>query len=99
MNIEETTYANSAPNTLTVVRHRKTETLRECVQDALKRYFGHMGDHSIKDLYRMVMTEVEGPLLETVMEYTRGNQTKAAAVLGMSRSTLRKKLAQYDLEN
>lgn len=99
MNIEATTHADNVSSTLTVVRNRKTETLRECVQDALKSYFGHMGDHSVNDLYRMVMTEVEGPLLATVMEHTRGNQTKAAAVLGISRSTLRKKLAQYDLEN
>ena len=99
MNIEPNTHSEDVSTALTVVRHRKTETLRECVQDALKSYFEHMGDHSINNLYRMVMTEVEGPLLETVMEHTRGNQTKAAAVLGMSRSTLRKKLAQYDLEN
>ncbi len=31
------------------------------------------------------------------MGHTGGNQTKAAALLGISRSTLRKKLAQYDL--
>ncbi len=99
MNIQASPHAADSSTTLTVVRHRKTETLRECVQDALKSYFEHMGGHSINNLYRMVMTEVEGPMLETVMEHTRGNQTKAAAVLGMSRSTLRKKLAQYDLES
>ncbi len=99
MNIESTTHSENVSTTLTVVRQRQTETLRECVRDALKSYFGHMGDHNVNNLYRMVIAEVESPLLETVMEYTRGNQTKAAAVLGMSRSTLRKKLAQYDLEN
>ncbi len=99
MNIEPTPHGEDASTTLTVARHRQTETLRECVQDALRSYFGHMGDHSVNNLYRMVIAEVESPLLETVMEYTRGNQTKAAAVLGISRSTLRKKLAQYDLEN
>ena len=99
MSIEATTQVDSVSTTLTVVRHRKTETLRECVQEALKSYFDHIGDHSVNDLYRMVMTEVEGPLLETVMQQTRGNQTKASAMLGISRSTLRKKLAQYDLEN
>ena len=45
----------------------------------------------------MVMSEVEEPLLQTVMRHTGGNQTKAAALLGISRSTLRKKLAQSDL--
>ena len=46
----------------------------------------------------MVLAEVEPPLLETVMEYTKGNQTRAAEVLGISRSTLRKKLALYGLD-
>ncbi len=99
MNMEPTTHSEDVSTALTVVRHRQTETLRECVQVALKNYFDHIGDHSVHNLYRMVMAEVESPLLETVMDYTRGNQTKAAAVLGISRSTLRKKLAQYDLEN
>ena len=72
--------------------------MRECVRDALNNYFKHLGDHEITGLYQMVMSEVEEPLLETVMEHTSGNQTRAAAVLGMSRSTLRKKLAQHKLD-
>jgi Fis family transcriptional regulator len=44
------------------------------------------------------MQQVEQPLFETVMSYTGGNQSKAAQVLGISRSTLRKKLAQYEIE-
>ena len=44
------------------------------------------------------MEEMERPLLHTVMEHTGGNQTRAAALLGISRSTLRKKLAQYGLD-
>ena len=46
----------------------------------------------------MVMEQVEQPLFKSVMDYTGGNQSKAAALLGISRSTLRKKLAQYDIE-
>ena len=99
MSSEATTRAENVSPTLTVVRHPKTETLRDCVHEALQSYFHQIGDHSVNGLYRMVMTEVEGPLLETVMEHTRGNQTRAAAILGISRSTLRKKLAQNDLEN
>lgn len=45
----------------------------------------------------MVMSEVEKPLLESVMHFTRGNQTRAAEVLGINRSTLRKKLEQYGI--
>ena len=41
---------------------------------------------------------VEEPLLRTVLQHTGGNQTQAAALLGISRSTLRKKLAHYDID-
>mgnify|MGYP003661637799 CR=1 FL=1 len=44
-----------------------------------------------------VTTEIEAPLLEEVMTYTRGNQTRAANLMGINRGTLRKKLKQYGL--
>lgn len=56
----------------------------------MQRYFSHLDGHGTSNLYRMVMNEVEAPLLESVMEYAGGNQTRAAAILGISRSTLRK---------
>jgi Fis family transcriptional regulator len=45
----------------------------------------------------MVLGEVERTLIETVLDYTQGNQTHAARLLGMSRSTLRKMIAQYGI--
>ena len=44
------------------------------------------------------MQQVEQPLFEVAMQHTGGNQSKAAALLGISRSTLRKKLTQYGLQ-
>jgi len=44
-----------------------------------------------------VISEVELPLFEAIMRYTRGNQSKAAQILGINRSTLRKKLEHYGL--
>lgn len=79
------------------VRHQ-TKTLRECVTSALEDYFAQLGDHDPGELFRMVMSEVEQPLLEVVMHRTGGNQTKAAELLGINRSTLRKKLRQYGLD-
>ena len=73
-------------------------TLREAVQTALKNYFAHIGNQEINHLYEMVLSEIEAPLLETVMSYTRGNQSKAAKLLGISRGTLRKKLKKYGIE-
>ena len=64
---------------------------------ALRNYFAHLDGQPVTDVYQMVLSEVEAPLLETVMEYTRGNQTKASVLLGLNRGTLRKKLKTYGL--
>lgn len=77
---------------------RRKTPLRNAVEVALETYFKNLdGDHPC-ELYQMVLSEVELPLLQTVMNYTCGNQSKAAEILGMNRSTLRKKLAQYGLD-
>jgi Fis family transcriptional regulator len=74
-----------------------TQTLRDSVEKALQNYFDHLDGQPVVDLYNMVLSEVEAPLLETVMKYTRDNQTKASVVLGLNRGTLRKKLKQYGM--
>jgi Fis family transcriptional regulator len=98
MNMEAGAFNEEGANTLTVIHSKRTEPLRQCVQDAMQRYFNHLDGHGASNLYRLVMTEVEAPLLESVMQYSGGNQTRAAALLGISRSTLRKKLSQYGLD-
>lgn len=72
-------------------------SLRDSVELAVSNYFQHLEGQDSTDVYEMVMSEVETPLLEVVMKYTRHNQTKAAQVLGLNRGTLRKKLKQYGL--
>ncbi|NJN46163.1 MAG: DNA-binding transcriptional regulator Fis [Candidatus Competibacteraceae bacterium] len=72
--------------------------LRIQVQLALQDYFRQLGEQAPANLYKLVMEEVEQPLLESAMRYTRGNQTRAAEILGINRSTLRKKLKHYHLE-
>ena len=82
-----------------VVPQEKTnEPLRECVREALTEYFLRLNGHTPLGLYDMVLQEVEQPLLATVMQHTGSNQTRAAELLGISRSTLRKKLARYGIE-
>ncbi len=76
-----------------------TRPLRDYVKSALAQYFQQLEGQKIVDLYEFVLAEVEAPLMEAVMAYTRGNQSKAAILLGVSRSTLRKKLKQYQLES
>ena len=75
------------------------EPLREQVRATMHNYFQHLNGYGASGLYQMVLSEIEPPLLETVMDYAGGNQSRAAEILGISRSTLRKKLALYDLDN
>jgi Fis family transcriptional regulator len=72
--------------------------LSEQVRIAVGDYFSNLGDHSVHGLYAMVLREVERPLIQTVLERCGHNQSKASQVLGLSRSTLRKKMTQYGLE-
>ena len=102
MNSAETLMAN-APIELTTPITEPTppvsqnQSLRDCVEQAMDNYFKHLDGQEVSDVYDLVMAEVEAPMLEIVMKYTRHNQTKAAHVLGLNRGTLRKKLKQYGL--
>jgi Fis family transcriptional regulator len=100
------TFAPERPADLSVAVESKTQdvskfantpSLRDSVDIAVNNYFQHLDGQDVTDVYDMVMSEEETPLLEVVMKYTRHNQTKAARVLGLNRGTLRKKLKQYGL--
>ncbi|AFJ02966.1 DNA-binding protein Fis [Methylophaga frappieri] len=71
--------------------------LKECVDTALKNYFQQLNGAPAANLYEMLMTEVEVPLLKATLQHTHGNQSRAAEILGINRGTLRKKLKQYGL--
>jgi Fis family transcriptional regulator len=73
------------------------QTLRDCVEIAMNNYFENLDGQSVSEVYEMVLSEVEPPLLEAVLSHTRYNQTKASQVLGLNRGTLRKKLKLYGL--
>jgi Fis family transcriptional regulator len=87
-----------SPNPIVTFEERRKKPLCSCIDAALARFFCDLDGHQPpRDLYQMVISEVELPLLKSVMEYTRGNQSKAAEILGINRSTLRKKLEKYNL--
>ena len=68
------------------------------VQQSLQNYFAQLDGEEPANLYSMVLAQMEVPLLKMVMRYTNGNQSKAAKILGISRGTLRKKLAIYQID-
>ena len=79
------------------MQERRKKPLRSAVETALRHYLSDMDGHPPEEVYAMVISEVELPLFEAIMRYTRGNQSKAAQILGINRSTLRKKLEHYGL--
>lgn len=84
------------PQSPFIVAH-KNQPLHDSVRQALESYFLQLKGQPPTNLYEMVLAEVEVPLLEAVMEYTKGNQSRAAILLGLSRGTLRKKLKIYGM--
>ena len=73
------------------------QSLRDSVTIAVQHYLKQLDGQMSTDVYQMVLAEMEAPLLEEIMAYTRNNQTKASIMLGLNRGTLRKKLKQYEL--
>jgi two-component system nitrogen regulation response regulator GlnG len=72
-------------------------SLEEVVHLKLKEYFRQTRDVEPTDLYALIMERVERPLIELTLERTRGNQLKAAAILGINRNTLHKKITELKI--
>jgi len=73
------------------------KTLRHSVEQTLESYFAQLDGQMVTDLYELFLSEVEAPLLQSVLKETGNNQSKTAAMLGLNRGTLRKKLKKYGL--
>lgn len=71
--------------------------LSETVRQSLGQFLKDLDGDNPGNLYDMVLQQIEEPLLEMVMEYVDGNQSRAAECLGLNRGTLRKKLKAYNL--
>lgn len=81
----------------TELRASSKKPLRKHAEEALRGYFATLNGDRPGDLYDLVLGEVEEPLFKAVMDYTQGNQSQAAGILGINRGTLRKKLRSYAL--
>ncbi len=70
-------------------------SIGQAVEENMHRYFTTFGDGlPPPGLYQRVLTEVEHPLILAALTATRGNQIKAAELLGVNRNTLRKKIRE-----
>ena len=72
--------------------------LGEAVRRSLERYFKDMDGEHPTAIYDMVLKNVEKPMIEVVLGRTAGNQSRAAAMLGIDRNTLRKKMQQLRIK-
>jgi two-component system, NtrC family, nitrogen regulation response regulator GlnG len=75
------------------------EGMGQAVERHLKEYFAaHKDGLPASGLYDRVVREVERPLIALTLTATRGNQIKAAQLLGVNRNTLRKKIRELDIQ-
>jgi len=88
----ENSLNDAAPST-------EPQSLSESIERHVREYFdAHDEDLPSAGLYDRILREMERPLLNITLEATRGNQVKAAEVLGLNRNTLRKKIRDLGLE-
>ncbi len=74
------------------------DDIRKTVRNSVKTFLKRYGDNQPEDLRKLVLEEVEKPLLEEVLRFTGGNQCRSAEILGVSRGTLRNRIQYYGLE-
>ncbi len=85
--------------TLSGAQDGEEETLSGSVERHLNAYFEGFGDSlPPPGLYHRILREIESPLISAALASTRGNQIKAAELLGVNRNTLRKKIRELDIQ-
>ena len=71
--------------------------LRDHVANSVRRYLRDLDGCQTTELYEIALRELEIPLFAEVLNHCDGNQSRAAAMLGIHRATLRKKLRDYGI--
>lgn len=92
-----TTITLEKPKTSDFELTQKNQPLHDSVRQSLENYLTQLKGQAPSNLYELILAEIEAPLLECVMDYTKNNQSRAAILLGLSRGTLRKKLKMYGM--
>jgi two-component system nitrogen regulation response regulator GlnG len=98
IDIVEAELERSAPRDALPGEAAGGEGLGAAVERHINDYFAaHRGALPAAGLYERVLREVERPLIAATLSATRGNQIKAAHLLGLNRNTLRKKIRELDI--
>jgi two-component system nitrogen regulation response regulator GlnG len=77
---------------------KNSSSLEQVVREKLETSLTRMELEELDDLYATVIRQVEKPLLEIALQQVRGNQVKAAKILGINRNTLRKKMSVLGID-
>jgi len=73
-------------------------SLKEMIEYKLEEIIRHLAQvDGDSNLYHMVMREMEESLIRLVIREAKGNQTRAASILGINRNTLRKKIKELGI--
>ncbi len=73
-------------------------SLESIIARKLNASLSQMEVNELNNLYEMVLHQMERPLIRIILEKTRGNQVRAAEILGINRNTLRKKIQTLDID-
>lgn len=92
---QDTTPGNSDNNSTN--EPQEISQLSHAVKHSIRRYLYELDGTQPNDMYALVLRQIEQPLFEAILEHTKGNQSRAAELLGLNRGTLRKKLRCYNL--
>jgi two-component system nitrogen regulation response regulator GlnG len=89
----------AAPASTATTTPPADDSLSAAVDRHLERYFrAHDGNLPAPGVYDRILREIEKPLIARALMATRGNQLKAADILGLNRNTLRKKIRELDIQ-
>lgn len=73
--------------------------LANCIKDRLENYFNNLNGTDPKNIYGKLLKEFDVPIIEVVLQYTKGNKVRTADILGINRNTLSKKMKELDISS
>jgi len=97
MNEQDTQAVISDTSESSENQSQEISQLSNAVKHSIRRYLFDLEGTQPNNMYELVLKQIEQPLFEAILEHTKGNQSRAAEMLGLNRGTLRKKLRSYNL--